>query len=909
MLGLMTTLMVPTVTNAIAPIKSDLTSIGNPSSYFVHPVGRSIWMDTFGSMLLNYRPNASPLQSQSLLQQGIQLYEGEQFSQAIAVWQQAATAFANQGDTFNQSLVLSNLSLAYQHLGKWENAQQAIDQSLALLHNLEGKTNFQTYSEILAKTLNTQGRLQWETGQLEPALGTWQRATVNYQEAGNQTGIIGSLINQAKALQTLGLSSKAEEKLQTAYQILQKSDSPLKAKGFKDLGNALRRLGKLDESRQVLVESLKFAQLPTAKGAVLLELGNTERALAQRADAIGKQPETLSHTQAAIAYFQQAFQTGEQIQASLNQLSLLIETEQWSEVATILPEIQKSLTSLPPSRTAIHARLNFARSLTCLHPHLDPEALSCISGESSQQVSKDPSIEPPSWTEIAQILAAAAQQAQELEDLQAQSYALGQLGGLYELTQQWSDAQNLTQQALLKAYQTADIRYRWEWQLGRIAKKQGDLDNAIANYKVAVDTLQTIRQDLLTINSDVRFSFRDNIEPLYRGLVDLLLRTEDKSQPPQENLKLAIGEIDSLQLAELENFLGCDLSPTVQLNQELDNIDQTAAFIYPIMLEDRLAVIFKLPGQPLKYHGNLIERTVVSRKLRKLRKAILRGDSGTVIENSQTVYQWLIEPLEAYLKNSSEVETLVFVLDGELRNLPMSVLYDQKTDQYLIEKKYSLVLLPSAQLFDLQTTPEKLQVLGAGISEKRQIENRTFSALDATAELEQIQNTVSSEILLNSQFTKPNLQQNINSGAFSVVHMATHGNFSSDPEETYILAYNQLLRANDLHNLLRSDNQQAANTIELLVLSACKTAEGDNRATLGLAGLAVRAGARSTLATLWQVSDESTVQLMEQFYNALNEPGVTKAEALHRAQQALLNDQKYQNPSFWAPYVLVGNWQ
>ncbi|NES22981.1 MAG: CHAT domain-containing protein, partial [Symploca sp. SIO3E6] len=611
----------------------------------------------------------------------------------------------------------------------------------------------------------------------------------------------------------------------------------------------------------------------------------------------------------AIAYFQQAFDTGGQIQASLNQLSLLVETEQWSEVAELLPQIQKSFTSLPPSRTAIHARLNFARSLTCFHPNLDPEALSCNSRESSEQQRTEPSIELPSWTEIAQILATAAQQAQELEDLQAQSYALGQLGGLYELTQQWTDAQNLTQQALLKAYQTADIRYRWEWQLGRIAKKQGDMSNAIANYKTAVGTLQTVRQDLLTINSDVRFSFRDNIEPLYRGLVDLLLRTEGNSQPPQENLKLAIGEIDSLQLAELENFLGCDLSPTVQLNQELDNIDQKAAFIYPIMLEDRLAVIFKLPGQPLKYHGNLIERTVVSQKLRKLRKAILRGDSGKVIENSQTVYQWLIEPLEAYLQNSSEVETLVFVLDGELRNLPMSVLYDQKTDQYLVEKPYSLVLLPSAQLFDLQTLPEELQVLGAGISEERQIEGRNFRSLDATTELEQIQNTVSSEILLNSQFTKSNLQQNINSGAFSVVHMATHGNFSSDPEETYILAYNQLLRTNDLHNLLRSDNQEAANTIELLVLSACQTAEGDNRATLGLAGLAVRAGARSTLATLWQVSDESTVQLMEQFYNALNEPGVTKAEALHRAQQALLNNQKYQNPSFWAPYVLVGNWR
>ncbi|NES19788.1 MAG: CHAT domain-containing protein [Symploca sp. SIO3E6] len=915
-LGLITTLAIP----ALSVKQSELDITPTPVNSWLKTSQRKSSQDKSnqipvyfsGLKLLTQTLNSGQINPQSLLQQGRQYYEAEQFSQAIIVWQQAIAAFVNQGDTLNQSWVLSNLSLAYQQLGQWKKAQEAIDQSLKLLPSLEGETNSQTYSEILAKIFNTQGRLQWETGQLEPAFRSWQKATVNYEQSNNPIGIIGSLINQAQALQSLGLSSKAEKKLQKVYRTLQASDSSLQAIGYKDLGNAWRRLGKLNESRQILAEGRKVAELPTAKGALLLELGNTERALAQRAIVIGKQSEAFSHTQAAIEYFQQAFDTSGQIQAPLNQLSLLVETEQWSKVAALLPQIQQSIANLPPSRTAIYAQLNFAHSLTCLHPNLDPEALSCQSRERSEQLKTQPTeprIEPPSWKEIAQILTTAAQQAQQLEDLQAQSYALGQLGGLYELTQQWSDAHNLTQQALLQAYQTADIRYRWEWQLGRIAKKQGDIDNAIAYYKAAVDTLKTLRQDLLTINSDVRFSFRDNIEPLYRAIVDLLLRTEGNSQPPQENLKLAIGEIDSLQLAELENFLGCDLSQRVQPAQKFDNLEQTAAFIYPIILEDKLAVISKLPGQPLKYHSNLIERTVVEKKLRKLRKALSRRDSGTVREIAKDVYQWLIEPLEAELKNSSEVETLVFALDGDLRNIPMSVLYDQKKNQYLIEKQYSLVLSPNAQLFELQTRAEELQVLGAGISEEMQIENRNFLPLNTTAELQHIQNTLSSEILLNSRFTKSNVEQKLNSRAFSVVHLATHGKFSSDPEETYILAYNQLLRAQDLHKLLQSDNQKAANTIELLVLSACKTAEGDNRATLGLAGLAVRAGVRSTLATLWQVGDQSTVKLMEQFYNEFNKPGVNKAEALHRAQQALLNDHNYQNPSSWAPYILVGNWR
>ncbi|NER52707.1 MAG: CHAT domain-containing protein, partial [Symploca sp. SIO1A3] len=724
-------LFVPPIKDAIAPIKSDLTLTPVTSQRFKTPglqlkSSQDDWVKILkipvhfsGLKLLARSLNSGRVSgvvenAQSLLQQGIQLYEAEQFSPAITVWQQAAAAFANQGDTFNQSLTLSNLSLAYQRLGQWEKAQKAIDQSLKLLHNLEGTTNSQIYSEILAKTLNTQGRLQWETGQLEQALRTWQRATVNYRQADNQTGIIGSLINQAKALQTLGWSSKAEEKLQTAHQILQKSGSSLQAKGFKDLGNALRRLGKLDESRQILAEGWKLAKLPTAKGAVLLELGNTERALAQRAIAIGKQPKALSHTQAAIEFFQQAFDTGGQIQASLNQLSLLVETEQWSEVAALLPKIQQSIASLPPSRTAIHARLNFARSLTCLHPHLDPEALSCNSRERSEQLGTEPSIEPPSWTEIAQILATAAQQAQQLEDLQAQSYALGQLGGLYELTQQWSDAQNLTQQALLKVYQTADIRYRWEWQLGRLAKKQGNIKNAIANYKAAVGTLQTVRKDLLTINSDVRFSFRDNVEPLYRGLVDLLLRTEGNSQPPQENLELAIGEIDSLQLAELENFLGCELSQTVQISK--DAIDPAAAKIYPIILEDRLAIIFEIPGQeqPLGYRETRVPQKEVEETLRKLRDYLTEpGYTPKVLEEAEKVYQWLIKPLEPILQKNSQIKTLVFVLDGFLRNIPMGVLYDG--ERYLIEKEYALAVAPRLKLFTPQPSEQQLKVFTGGV--------------------------------------------------------------------------------------------------------------------------------------------------------------------------------------------------
>lgn len=855
--------------------------------------------------------------AQFLLERGIKLYESQQFSQAVTVWQQAAVTFAQKGDNLKEALALSNLSSAYQELGEWEAAQTVIAKSLKLLRTLKNLATSQIYWEIQAKALNTQGSLELAMGKLEEALATWKQTTATYTKADDHVGIIGSLLNQVKALQALGLSRQTENTLVQVNQILNSElDPALKATGLLHFGNALRRVGRLTESSEIFAQSLQIARQSPAKAAILLELGNTERALSNQAVVIAKKEEVTKHAHKAIQFYQQASDLGKQIQPQLNHLSLLVEIGQWSEARELWPKIQQSIANLPPSRIAIYARLNLARSLTCLQFNLqsnvdDTEAIVCINNKTQAQLpAQNIVIGTPSWREIAQIIAIAVQQAQSLQDLRSESYGLGQMGELYELTKQWSDAQALTQQALFIAQkmQAPEIYYRWEWQLGRLLKKQGNSKGAIATYTAAVETLKSVRQDLFTVNPDVQFSFRDQAEPVYRELVDLLLSNQGNTQPSQENLKRAIADIDALQLAELENFLGCNLGQTVSLNQNPDQVSPEAAFIYPIILKDRLEVIFKLPGQSIKHYKYLLQQTAVEKTIEGLRIALLGRNAGKVREISQEIYRWLLEPLEPHLEKSREVKTLVFVLDGNLRNIPMSILYDGKTNEYLIEKKYALALLPNAELFDLQRKTKQLKVLAAGINISLEVENRRFEAINATEELQQIQQTVSSKILINEQFTKATLQKNLNSGAFSALHLATHANFSSNSEETFILAYGELLRANDLENLVTSNKLKTSGAIELLVLSACETAEGDNRATLGLAGLAVRSGVPSTLATLWQVNDESTVKLIKQFYKGLNQLGMSKAQALHQAQQTLLKERKYQNPYYWAPYVLVGNW-
>ncbi len=829
-----------------------------------------------------------------LVEQGREFYETGQFADAARIWQGAVEAFQAQGEKLNQSMALNFLSLAYQQLGQWEEAGVAIADSLKILQAKQDTNSAKDRLPVLAQALNTQGQLQLAQGQTQQALNTWEQAAATYTQAGDDAGSTGSLINQAQALQTLGLYRQANKTLTQVEQALQNQPNTLiKVTGLRSLGNALRVVGNLDKSRQVLEQSLTVAQQlksPSQISAALLSLGNTTRA--------------QKDTQAALEFYQQAETTSTspitRTQAQLNQLSLLLETEQLSAAQVLGSKIQTQLPNLPPSRAAVYTQINFAQNLGRL-----------------RQTS---TANTPSRTEIGQILGRAIQQAKSLKDARAEAYALGQLGGLYEQTQQLSSAKDLTEKALLIAQgvNASDIAYRWQWQLGRLLKAQGNTEGAIAAYTEAVNTLQSLRSDLVAINPEIQFSFREGVEPIYRQLVDLLLQPPASPAPPyqggegeagevltQQNLVKARLVIESLQLAELDNFFrtACLAGKPVQIDQVIDRDDPTAAVVYPIILEDRLEVILKLPKLSLRHYKTTIPQSEVEKSIEELLQELKKPFSLRSSQSlSKKVYDWLLRPAEEAL-TQSQVKTLVFVLDGSLRNIPMAALYDGQ--QYLVEK-YGVALTPGLQLLAPKSLERgQLKALTAGLTEARP----GFSALPNVAiEVEQIQSEVPTKVLLNQEFNSTTFQNELKSVPFPVVHLATHGQFSSDAEQTFILVWDRPIKVKELDELLRTRDESQPNAIELLVLSACQTATGDKRAALGLAGVAVRAGARSTLATLWSVNDESTAVLMSQFYRELANTTVSKAEALRQAQLSMLKIPKYQHPRYWAPFVLLGNW-
>ena len=234
----------------------------------------------------------------------------------------------------------------------------------------------------------------------------------------------------------------------------------------------------------------------------------------------------------------------------------------------------------------------------------------------------------------------------------------------------------------------------------------------------------------------------------------------------------------------------------------------------------------------------------------------------------------------------------------------MAALHDG--DQFLIER-YQVALSPSLGLFEPQPLDKSdLSVLAAGLSQARQ----GFSALPFVEdEIDSIQQRIASTTaLVDEDFTQAALRDRINQTAAPIVHIATHGQFGSRPEDTFLLAWDQSVNVRQLDQLLQNRAISREQAIELLVLSACETAAGDSQALLGLAGLSIQAGARSTLATLWSVNDVGTSVLMERFYEALSQPELGRAAALRQAQLEMLEDPVYSHPLYWASYIMVGNW-
>ncbi|NJL88680.1 MAG: CHAT domain-containing protein [Coleofasciculaceae cyanobacterium SM2_1_6] len=306
-------------------------------------------------------------------------------------------------------------------------------------------------------------------------------------------------------------------------------------------------------------------------------------------------------------------------------------------------------------------------------------------------------------------------------------------------------------------------------------------------------------------------------------------------------------------------------------------------------------------------------------------ESLTASRSNGYISSARQFHEWLIAPLQDELKKR-EIDNLVFLMDVGLRSMPIAALRDQNNGDRFIVEDYSVGLMPSLTLTDTSYTSLKgSEVLGMGSANF--VEKSPLPAVPL--ELNAINQIWGGNTIINENFTLTNLRQARRPGQ-RIVHLATHGSFNpGDKSNSYIQLWgNERLTLDQIRQAGWSNPP-----LDLLVLSACQTALGDRDAELGFAGLAVQAGVKSALASLWLVSDEGTFGLMTEFYQRLQET-TTKSEALRQTQLAMLRgevrleggnlvtpqgmfplneelrelgDRSLRHPYFWSGFTMVGN--
>lgn len=715
-------------------------------------------------------------------------------------------------------------------------------------------------------------------------------------------------LSRGVAYRQQGHLTLALDALQTARARAESAGERALAAG--ELGATLQQAHRFDEAEAPLrAAHAHFRGVERARYAI--DLGNL--ALARR------QPDT------ALRYFREAASLGENdVRVAVTAMLNAARLEAPAERLAILAALAERVTALPADAAGARLSLNLGHQarglgqagLRLAHEQIDRARRLALSVA-------DPRLAVEAYDSLAQLY----------EDQQRDAEAL-------RLTRQGIDLASRGESAV------GDLLIQLYWRQGRLARRQGDNALALAGYRAAVDQIERIRQDIPIEYEENRSSFRETLEPIYLGLADLLL-AEAAARPGaagEQSLRQVRSVVELIKQSEMQDYLGerCSVL-TPEAGAGARTVDGVAV-LYPVIFPDRLELLLETQGR-LSRHVAAVPAETLRRTAGEFTR-LLRSEPGARLPQAAQLYDWLIRPLRAELAAS---HTLVVVPDGVIRTVPLAALHDG--ERYLIET-LAVATAPGlsmtrfaggspqprasliAGLVEPGAVVEKLPVAaldnilqgGAGASRSsRQLvldgspaapltTRQLRDARDALRlpgvkqEIDALATQLNSQPLVDGDFTLGGFSQSVGSGEFDIVHIASHGVFGGSGAESFILAHDDVLTMDNLQGLLRSDNLRKR-PIRLLTLSACETAEGNERAPLGIAGAALKANAETALGTLWPVEDNAATLIMQRFYAGLIESRLGRAEALRRAQVEASRHAVFGHPFYWAPFIVVGNWE
>lgn len=481
------------------------------------------------------------------------------------------------------------------------------------------------------------------------------------------------------------------------------------------------------------------------------------------------------------------------------------------------------------------------------------------------------------------VLEMAIASAQAIQDYATLSLAWGTFGALAEAQEQITLAQTYTLEALKAAEREVfvELMYRWQWQLGRIYQAKGQVSSAIGAYSEAISLLELIKEDLLIEIRNKRINWTEEIEPIYRQYLSLLLSRADYQKA------WVISE--SLSQSELESHFGdnCFTLSTEQLLPQPPGV----VLIRSIIFQETTYLMLKFPGEKIKVFPIKIAAFDLNNLINQWRYQLEfpRDNSYRVI--GQKLYQLLIDPIAQDLER---IEHLIFINDGLLRTIPLTALYNGHEHEHLIEQ-YSVSYAVSSYDLSITNSITNNNLLAFGLTNSL----NNYPALpQVAAEILALKKITKGQFFLNQEFTTTNLEQKL-AQKYSSLHLATHSSFSGNLETTYLQAYDRNISLLELEQILLDEKFR----LQLLVLSSCETAMGNEDALLGLAGIGIRANIANIIGSLWAVNSNSTVELLVNFYQSYFLENITSAEALRQAQIRLVARQFH--PYYWSGFINI----
>ncbi|MHB8880689.1 MAG: CHAT domain-containing protein [Thermodesulfovibrionales bacterium] len=724
-----------------------------------------------------------------------------------------------------------------------------------------------------------------DRGDFEQAIRSAAEADRISQTSGELQTRIKALSALARAFQLTGHLKKAEETLTRARALSEQSGTARDRAGVLNLSGSLNlTAGQTGRARTDLELALTLAQTDDAgrlRASISINLGNLSALEKKFEEAHAAYTEALELST-------RLGDKGMTAQALLNMSRMHLMQKNYAGSRDLLSKAYPSAQGLPPSHDKAFLLIGIARGLQTLKG-MTPDF-------------------PAELEKLAlDALQSAAATAREITDHRALSYGYGYLGELYEQAGDYGRALQVTRRAVMEAERPGmnEARYLWHWQSGRILKKMGLQREAITAFRLAVRSLEAIRGELssgcFTCGEGL---FSDKIEPVYFGLADLLLEQAGRPEPPgsaDAYLREARQVLESMKGAELYDYFR-DPCVDAYLSKQLtlEQISAESAVLYVIPLAGRLELLLSTGAEIRRYPVD-VRKDVFTAEVKAFRKTLEKRTTREYMVHGRRLYEWLIAPIRPELA-AKNIGTLVIIPDRWLRTIPVAALHDGK--DFLISS-FAVATTQGLTLTDPKPfDPARTEVLTAGLTESVQ----GYPPLASVSqELADIGGLYPGRQLKDRTFLSTGFMDELEGSPFQIVHIASHGEFSGDSRESFLLSWDERLTMDQLERSMKSGRFRA-NPVEILTLSACQTASGDDRAALGLAGVAVKAGAKSALATLWYVSDEASSMLVVEFYREFRQHAVSKARALQNAQLRILKDSPYRHPYYWAPFLLIGNW-